>query len=130
MRPIKRHVENDRRISHYIERIYAYTNRVSHRGPCRLALKKLEDLFPVALHNLKAINKPRSFSSKSVEKVEKPQDLIVPNPNIDFYNNRPDPYKPQLKEIKFKTAPGPTVHELHDSLAKATFESFKCNNIY
>lgn len=126
MRPIGKYIENDRRMAHYLERIFAYTNRVSHRGPCRLALKKLDDLFPRSMSNLRAVNNPRSFSSKPKDKVEKLVDNIVPAPNINYYKDRLDPYKNQIKEIRFKTDTGPTVNELQDSLAKVTHESFKC----
>lgn len=120
-------METDRRIGHYLERIYSYTNRVGHRGPCRLTLKKIEDLFPSSINNLRTSNKPRSFSNKPVEKINKIIENIVPDPNINFYNGRTDPYKSQLKDIKFNTETGPLVGELHESLSKTTYEAFKCN---
>ncbi len=129
LRPLRKCVENDRRIAHYLERIYSYTNRVGHRGPCRLTLKKLEDLFPSSMGNLKSLNKQRTNVNRpSAERIEqkKPENL-VPEANIDFYKGHLDPYKKQLKEIKFNTETGPLVSEIHKSLAKATYESFKCN---
>ena len=46
LRPIKSHIEHDRRVAHYLERIYSYTNRTCHRDSSALILNKLADLFP------------------------------------------------------------------------------------
>ena len=126
--PIRRHVENDRRMAHYLERIFAYTNRASNRTVCRQALNRLDQMFPMSMSYLRAVKNPRSFSSQPKERVEKLVDNMVPAPNINFYRERVDPYKNRIKQIRFKTDVGPTVNELQDSLAKATHESFKCKS--
>lgn len=69
---------------------------------------------------------PRSFSMQWSDRIPKPNESLVPEANIDFYKGRTDPYKNQLKDIKFKAKPGPTFGELQNSLPKFAYESFKC----
>jgi len=79
--------------------------------------------------NLKNLSKQKTTVNRvTAEKVEqKKQDCLAPDANIDFYKGHLDPYKKQLKEIRFNTETGPLVSEINKSLAKATYESFKCN---
>jgi hypothetical protein len=46
LRPIRKQLESDRRVSHYLERIYSYLYRNSHKNSCSLIIRKLSDLFP------------------------------------------------------------------------------------
>ena len=47
--------------------------------------------------HVRANGTPRSFACKPFEKVEKPLDLMVPDPKIDFFEGKVDPYKNELK---------------------------------
>lgn len=127
IKPIKAQLENDRRITHYLERIFSYINRVGHRGPCSLTLKKLEDLFPKSMKNIKSVARTFEYKNQPIEKSEKISETITPAANIHFYNGKIHPYKKQLKKIEFRPQLGPTVNELHESLSKATYDAFKCN---
>ena len=50
--PISRHLEGDRRLNHYLERIYFYSNRVMHRYCCSRVLDQLVVMFPQVKHQL------------------------------------------------------------------------------
>lgn len=60
------------------------------------------------------------------DKLPKSPDNLVPEANIDFFKGRPELYKNQLKDIKFKAKPGPTFGEVQNSIPKFAYESFKC----
>jgi hypothetical protein len=46
LNPISSHLEGDRRLNHYLERIYFYANRVMHRYCCSNVLNQLVEMFP------------------------------------------------------------------------------------
>lgn len=103
---------------------------MEHRSPCNLTLKKLEDLFPKSMGNIKSVAKTFEYKSQAIEKSVKVVETISSDANINFYNGKTHPYKKQLKEIKFKPQLGPTVNELHESLSKVTYDAFKCKHFY
>ena len=46
IKPISKHLESDKRLSHYLERIYFYSNRVIHRENCVNVLNLVTNMFP------------------------------------------------------------------------------------
>ena len=74
---------------------------------------------------------------------------LIPNPQIDFYDGKMDPYELKLKvsavnyliiiirpsiqvktfffkDMKFKPFRGPTIEELSNTIPKVTLETFQC----
>ena len=121
VKPLSKHIENDRRLNHYLERIFFYTNRSNARESCNQVLDSIASLFPQVLfffcffsksksigknllnYSLKSIDyikssaTPRNFVCKSDEKPERLSDSMIPNANINFYDGKLDPYKFKLK---------------------------------
>ena len=46
LKPVSGLFENDRRIYHYLERVYSYVTRSSDREICQLVYRQIEELFP------------------------------------------------------------------------------------
>jgi hypothetical protein len=49
----------------------------------------------------------------------------VPEPIIDIYKDKLNPYSNKLKEIKLNTNTGPTFGEINETISQVTFEKFK-----
>ena len=115
-------MENDRRLNHYIERIYFYTSRAAEREVCKSVLDTLADVYPkvflVYLNSqfliffllLKLIgnikehsidkNYPTEFVDKKEKQIENQNKSIIPDPHINFYEGKVGPYDLRLK-VKF-----------------------------
>ena len=59
-KPLKSYLESDRRVNHYIERIFYYTNRAPDREPCSFVLKQINDIFS----NVKLIYQMKTYFFK------------------------------------------------------------------
>lgn len=46
LKPVSSLFESDRRIYHYLERVYSYVTRSPDREVCQLVYKQIEQLFP------------------------------------------------------------------------------------
>jgi hypothetical protein len=77
------------------------------------------------MQSIKSNGTPRAFISSSYEKPEKPVMSLVPDPKINFFNGKIDPYKNQIKNVTFKPVNNPTLKEIADSISKITYDSFK-----
>ena len=51
------------------------------------------------IENIKKNGTPRSYACKPVMKEEKPTVTFVPDPQINYFSNKIDPYKNQIKVI-------------------------------
>ena len=97
LRPIKGHIENDRRVAHYLERIYSYTNRTCHRDSSALILNKLADLFPHVFYKKKYLrclisngHFSNNFSKVELNYQNEYKELktaMAPSMNIIWVNN-------------------------------------------
>jgi hypothetical protein len=77
------------------------------------------------MESIKSNGTPRAFISSCYEKPEKQVVSLVPDPNINFFNGKLDPYKNQIKNVTFKPVNNPTLKEITESISKITYDSFK-----
>lgn len=125
IQPMIEEFESDRRLYHYLERIYFYSCRAVYRKSCSDLLDLVSSMFPEQMQSIRSSGTPRSFVSSSVEKIEKRPVQLVPDANINFYEGKIDPYKNKIKQVSFKPMENPTVKEISETLPLIAYQSFK-----
>lgn len=50
LKKLSKYLDNDRRLYHYLERIYFYTSRALEREQCKNVFESLTDVFPKVIN--------------------------------------------------------------------------------
>ncbi|CAF0731757.1 unnamed protein product, partial [Brachionus calyciflorus] len=119
--PVCKYLENDRRIHHYLNRIQCISTRKGQNKDFLELINLLNNTFPLT-KNTQEINYVKAYMDK---KDQSKLDFLVPNPIINFYDGKLDPYSNKIKDIKFKPSGGPNLKEINQVLSKVTLSSFK-----
>ncbi|RNA21294.1 dynein heavy chain domain-containing 1-like [Brachionus plicatilis] len=122
--PISKLLENDRRINHYFHRIHCLSNRKDTNSNFKEFYNLLRETFP-NLNNSKQTNQVSFNLTNKNERSEKIKFEICPDPIINFYDGKLDPYSNKIREIKIKPPTGPHMKEIKGILSKVTNDSFK-----